>query len=66
MQWEKRYRGLCRHEYFVGVPAERIVSETYSETTFKLEPAKIKVSALCLSVSSARNADLSTPPRPPC
>ena len=43
VQWEKRHRGLCRNEYFVGVPAQRTVSEVYNETTLRLEPEKIKV-----------------------
>ena len=45
VRWEKRYRGLCRNEYYVGTPATRTVSEVYNETTFRLEPAKIKVRA---------------------
>ena len=52
VQWEKRHRGLCRNEYFVGVPAQRTVSEVYNETTFRLEPERIKV---CI-VSDVRSA----------
>lgn len=43
VRWEKQHRGLCRHEYWVGVPSQRTVAEVYNETTFRLEPAKIKV-----------------------
>ncbi|KAK9809277.1 hypothetical protein WJX73_000125 [Symbiochloris irregularis] len=42
VKWEKQHRGLCRHEYWVGVPSQRTVAEVYNETTFRLEPAKIK------------------------
>ena len=55
VRWEKKYRGLCRNEYYVGTPATRTVSEVYSETTFRLEPAKIKVvGALFLSMMHGR------------
>ena len=43
VKWEKRHKGLCRNEYYVGTPATRKVVEIYSEVTYKLEPAKIKV-----------------------
>ena len=47
VKWEKQHRGLCRHEYWVGVPSQRTVAEVYNETTFRLEPAKIKVDPPC-------------------
>lgn len=42
VHWEKRYRGLCRHEYYVGKPAQRTVAEPFRETTYKLDPDRIK------------------------
>ena len=48
VRWEKRYKGLCRNEYYVGTPATRTITEKYSETTYRLEPAKIKVSPCCI------------------
>ena len=46
VQWEKRYKGLCRNEYYVGTPATRTITESYREITYKLEPEKIKVGAI--------------------
>lgn len=43
VRWEKKYKGLCRNEYYVGTPATRTITEEFNETTYRLEPAKIKV-----------------------
>ena len=42
--WERRFRGLCRlSEYYVARPAKRTVQESYVETTYQLQPDRIKV-----------------------
>lgn len=61
VQWEKRHRGLCRNEYFVGVPAQRTISEVYNETTLRLEPEKIKVCGLTGHIVSEWGMHLPVP-----
>lgn len=43
-QWETRYRGLCRTtQYYVGMPAKRVVEYDQEVTTFEIKREEIKV-----------------------
>lgn len=42
--WEKRYRGLCRSsEFYIGIPAKRVVHYQQEVTTYQLQPEAIQV-----------------------